>query len=52
MEAFLFITDLISKRCKAYKSNERGRKIKGSTISNKQLKMYFYGRGAVTSGKD
>jgi monofunctional biosynthetic peptidoglycan transglycosylase len=37
---------------KAYKGNERGRKIKGgSTISQQTAKMYFYGRVVVT-GKD
>jgi monofunctional biosynthetic peptidoglycan transglycosylase len=51
--SFPFTTDLILRRCKkAYKRNERGRKIKGGTISNKQLKTYFYGRGVVTLGKD
>jgi monofunctional biosynthetic peptidoglycan transglycosylase len=37
---------------KAYKGNERGRKIKGSTISQQTAKKYFYGRVVVTLGKD
>jgi monofunctional biosynthetic peptidoglycan transglycosylase len=33
---------------KAYKGNERGRKIKGgSTISQQTAKTYFYGRDVV-----
>jgi membrane peptidoglycan carboxypeptidase len=42
------------RRCKkAYKGNERGRKIKVVVpYRNKQLKMYFYGRVVVTLGKD
>jgi hypothetical protein len=51
-EVSLFTTDLILRRCKAYKGNERSENKGGSTISQQTAKTYFYGRVVVTLGKD